>query len=362
MKDEQLARTVFETLAEAPEPPSRVDLECAVTAGRRRVWARRGFATGASALVLCMMVGGAGYAMTHRPGRHDLRRDAPPAATASPSPAHPTAFDPLVESVTAGYLPARLTDRVVEISRTRYLIDARDPYSPGSGPLPEITVSVFPGRIEQGPDRPHHERFRSAPAVNGHRASWVLGGVPTLRWEYAPDSYAEVAVSMPGTDQSAIARRVAASVRFGQHTPVRLPFRLSSLPTGLRPARTSVEVGGPKHGWDVQVEFSDEPGSVDPKTRLAHSLMIHSYVSDYTVGDAKDGSPNTRIHAHPSQQSSTSTSAALAFDDVDGRYVGLDAAGKPVVAALGPAGLPGLFRRMIFAGKDPADWPTDPLG
>lgn len=99
---------------------------------------------------------------------------------------------------------------------------------PGEGVM-QCTVEVFsPGRGD-----PHEGRTDRVPVtVNGRPAFWAeLGSAPTVAgvsWEYAPGAFA---LMNCGSSDPADDVAWAARVRF-EPVPVRLPFRLRSLPDG----------------------------------------------------------------------------------------------------------------------------------
>jgi hypothetical protein len=66
-------------------------------------------------------------------------------------------------------------------------------------------------------------------------------GVPSIGWEYAPDSWALVQYPaksgvMTPPDVREILMSMATAVRFDRTTPLRVPFRIGYLPADMRPS------------------------------------------------------------------------------------------------------------------------------
>jgi hypothetical protein len=83
----------------------------------------------------------------------------------------------------------------------------------------------------------------------GDTACQCSGQAPTpgIAWEYAPDSWALVQYTPPGTSPGSVApadvrevlTRMAKAVRFDRTTPVPVPYKVGYLPAGLRPRPTA---------------------------------------------------------------------------------------------------------------------------
>lgn len=117
MLDEQNMGALMHEEASAPAPESTVDIGRALRVGRRRRRTRLAASGSVAALTAVALVGG--VAAVHalaRVGEPDERLGS--AQTASPRPAAPAAFNPLVRSVDVGYLPTGLSERHLTINAT----------------------------------------------------------------------------------------------------------------------------------------------------------------------------------------------------------------------------------------------------
>jgi len=97
--------------------------------------------------------------------------------------------------------------------------------------------------------------------------------VPTLVWEYAPDSWAVVQVSW-SKDPLVGAQLVADHVRIGEHQQLRIPFKLGWVPDGL--------VVGGAHDQMVGLSDATPAKTADCTTASCGSAMS---VSVYLPGD-----------------------------------------------------------------------------
>jgi hypothetical protein len=255
--DETGVQTMLRRLADTAAPPARIDVGRAIRDGRRgKRWrqARIGgsvLAAGAAA--------GAAIALLVVPGNRaaGLPPAAPvtarPAQTLAPMPATvPARFDPLVPYASFGWLPGGYalgdTDRTEASSTTRdvqliadhgtTLIDL-DVHAKGAcwhtGPasLPAVYCSNPLGG--NGPDT----AVSRAPDVRGRPAFWAVsyreGGGGALVWEYAPGAWAAVEMlngksAPPTAAERPLLSRVAATVRYGQSTPLAFPYWVTGLP------------------------------------------------------------------------------------------------------------------------------------
>jgi hypothetical protein len=117
MLDEQNMGALMHEEASAPAPESTVDIGRALRVGRRRRRARLAASGSVAALTAVALIGGvAAVHMVARVGAPDQRLGS--ARTASPRPAAPAAFNPLVRSVDVGYLPTGLSERHLTINAT----------------------------------------------------------------------------------------------------------------------------------------------------------------------------------------------------------------------------------------------------
>ncbi len=115
MLDEQNMGALMHEEASAPAPDSTVDIGRALRVGRRRRRVRLAASGGVAALTAVALIGGvAAVRGLARVGEPDQRLRS--AQTASPRPAAPAAFNPLVRTVDVGYLPTGLPERHLTIN------------------------------------------------------------------------------------------------------------------------------------------------------------------------------------------------------------------------------------------------------
>jgi hypothetical protein len=167
-------------------------------------------------------------------------------------------------------------------------------------PIPEHGGVGLPTEPEEHPTAP----------INGH-AAWCIAekGVAdschALKWQYRPDSWAEVAYAGAlGPDEAsaaAVARRVAGSVSLTANEPVRLPFRLSGQAAKLYVLETMV--GPPsdaaKISWAAGVTLTDgKGGSYGENVRI----IVHGVPGRM----AKDRPANATVDGHQARRAENS--------------------------------------------------------
>jgi hypothetical protein len=298
---ESQVRALFNQLAEGETGPPRVDTQLLLRRGRARLRWRRACVAGApvlaaattAAVVLVMAVG--------------PFRVGPGAVAAGGGPAAPRQFDPVIPSVSFGWLPAGESLYSGETRPTQAFLAAGP-----RGSLPQWGLNVYaraqcrfapsPGALQcpyQGLDATAAQ-FKStgrAPAVDGHRAFWARA---SLVWQYARDGWA--ALTWPGsapgvrtprqvtvtTQREAI--KIAGHVRFGAATtPLLFPAQLSGLA-----AR-----------WQISDVY------YEPYARVlrAESYMLTTPTSRYLrhVGDLGVWTNAPYIEIHPAPRSGTCT-------------------------------------------------------
>ena len=286
--DEAGVRALLARVADDPAPPSRVDIAAARQRGRRRIRRHRAALAAAplaaAAAVALVVSGVIPASLGHGRGSRQ------------PGPTVPASrFNPVLPYAAFGWLPAGFTtaagtgmggtDQTSTLSATLTVGDR------ATGRLLTLTVHAAGACRRTGPLRermlaqhgrrtsfvkltfPHGLSCRDgigntnkiplpapAPEVRGGTAFYLLGG--GLAWEYAPDSWAQLApgtmiVGMtalrtyqaaagwengaiigdfPTTVESEatvqLIAKVAASVRYGSRAPIVFPFQLAALPAG----------------------------------------------------------------------------------------------------------------------------------
>lgn len=353
--------------------PSSVDLERALRDGRRTIRRRQVAGVLAAACAALTVVGGAttlvdlpttgrGHplpeAVADRPGWTETTD----AGSAQPPERAPQAFDPSLRYAAFGWLPAGLTDWSVTTGRDGYTTSASGPASPGGKTEP---ASVVLRLVTAGHDivLTQTDNFVTAPGVTtgwsevtpaepllGRTARWN-GRATTgphsaaLRWQYAPDAWAEVIVSnLGGGDARTVARRVAEQIRYGVDERLQLPYRLpSGLPEGLRPATLALTSSG-SSGWSARAGYGASRTSSGD-----WPLTVIVIPRSSTHGDGPIAEPDTTIDGLPARRTPMSDGGTgLQVYGLHGRlYVEL-ATHDAATTALFPAGVDGLFRATIF--------------
>jgi hypothetical protein len=360
---ESQVRALFDQIAEGEASPSRVDTQLAIRRGRARLRWRRACLAGTPVVAAAAAIAIAALAVTASPVR--------PAST---GPAAPRQFNPLVASVTFGWLPAGQSLLAGGITRTESYMDAGtagpgwslDVYARGQCQL----TGPASGLNCPGPKMRFSLR---APDVTGHRAFWTG---PGIAWQYARGGWAWL--SIPAANLGAVlhdkvlmhnALKIASHVRYDATTQLRFPARLSGLPSQWRINNTYYEADAgllradqyllttgssrfhPHVGdlgvWTdapyIQVRPAPRHGTCTPHDPASQNTqeVINGYrvvLKRMPIG----GLPHTELcGAH-----------------ADGLWFDIEEFGAH--PSLGAASL---FRRhMRLLGTNPANWATNPLG
>ncbi|MFD0732055.1 hypothetical protein [Planotetraspora mira] len=342
-------------LAAIASSPSR-----AVKTGRGLREIRRMLLAGAAAAVA------AAVAVATQVGVHPGSVDVRP-TTLHPLPAADADYtDLLVERASFGWLPDGLHANGYGIDRQyqdAFTITAIRP-----GTRSGVTL-IDHGRGKE-PDLPHlpggvpGKRIPATP-VNGHYAYWTFApdenGQSTfeLRWQYAPDSWAELAgngLHGSSAELTTMAYKIAESVRFGGTRPIALPLHVDGVPGGLTPTTAGLNNGAFD---EVSVGLSFlEPG--------ASILEISMIKTDGTIGTGvpdEQGAilglprPNTKLNGHPAYR----TPRFVYVYGVNGFDVSISATGAILAKLNETGGVSGLFLRTTVLGTDEAQWTTKPV-
>jgi hypothetical protein len=359
---ESQVRALFDQIAEGEASPSRVDTQLAVRRGRARLRWRRACLAG-TPVVAAATVAVVALAVAASPVR-----------PAGGGPAAPRQFNPLVASVTFGWLPAGQSLLAGGITRTESYMDAGktgpdwslDVYTRGQC---QLTGSA------SGLNCPGSKLGLSgrAPDVAGHRAFWTG---PGIAWQYSRGGWAWL--SIPAPNLSAVlhskdllhqALKIASRIRYDASTPLTFPARLSGLSSRWRISNAYYEA-------DARLLRADQ------YMLTTGSSRFHPHVGDLGVWtDAP------YIQVHPSPRDGTCTPHDPASQNtqevINGYRVVLKRmpiGGLPHTELCGAhadglwfdieefgahpsLGAASLFRRhMRLLGTDPANWTTNPLG
>jgi hypothetical protein len=358
--NEDTVRTMLADVASVPQPPSRVSVEAALKAGRRRQRRARVRASGAAAAVGAMAAAGALTVPHFHLGAAPVSASQPAANTrpathlnqAAPAPA-PAQFSPLDLSANFGWLPSfwNEDEATITVTPTFTVVNLKDGQTLKVSPrgwypdasLYASTRGSFPGAATDP----------KAPAVNGQPAYWAGDGIT---WEYAPGAWAYLygAGNTQAPGGRALDEEIAGKVRFGQRQPLYTPFRLTrGVPAGWQVTRTdSAVTKGRPLVWELQIGpaakpqalfISDDPqaGACDllpPQSSLTADGIGWDYY--YTTGPEADQS-------------------ICATTRVDGRgYLNMYYYWRGHAQAVN---LATIVRSMSLLGQDPSGWTTRPI-
>ena len=375
-------RAIFEQMAGADQPPSRVSVPAAQRRGRALARRHRARAVASPVLAAGAVLG---IVLTGSLPAGLLGSGRPPAAgTGAVALA---SFSPLRPYVSLGWRPTsrpsqiNLDGRSAEISfsgrrgQPEWLIA----FSAGSC---RLAGRVLTCPAELGSPQPRRQHLgRVIGQVHGHPAYWLPGVFPLsvtirvsashptsmdshtkgadglLEWQYARGSWAKVAAPSPGT-----ALRIARAARFGPDVapPVRFPAQLTKVPAAWHVDSLTVTGTGASaseqylvtaSGAVLEVTFA--PGShsklacqyaVAPKhatTVINGYRVLTSHVTGWST-------PHSTVRNLPPWQ--------LCAPDADGVNVQMLLGSHPVI------GITSLFAHHLrLLGPDPANWTTRPI-
>jgi hypothetical protein len=363
--DEAGVRTLLSRLADAEPPPTRIELDLAIAAGRRgRRWrrVRAGasalLAAGAAVAVVIALVG-----PVRGPARGPAQR---PAQQVTGGAVVPARFNPLVPSAAFGWLPPgfQLASRGGARSGPEQLdLDAVN----GNQIMQLFLYPTGVCRVARAQTCSAYDTSQPvlsrAPDVNGHKAYWLL--TASLTWEYAPGAWAVVSwwySGSPwppaGTERAAVLR-VAASVRYGQTAPIKFPYWLSGL---AAPWRVSNVLYNLVAGRPVlqTLEISDGP---------ADSARTDSFDVDFTPAAhsdwscPQDGVQHVTVDGVAAVLEKSFGGSRVCIPDWRGLRMSVKVAfvEKSPPDPFGPRGVLALARKLHPIGPDPADWTADLL-
>jgi len=365
---EPQVRELFNQIADGEAGPSRVDTQLALRRGRARLRRRRVCLAGAP-VVAAATVAIVALAVAASPVR-----PAGQAAAAGGGPAAPRQFNPLVASVTFGWLPAGESLLSGGITRTESYMDA--------GPIgPDWSLDVYArGQCHltgsaSGLNCPQSKLQFSqrAPDVAGHRAFWTGAGIA---WQYARGGWAWLSIPVPNfsalrhdKDMQRKALKIARHVRYDATTPLMFPAQLSGLPSQWRIHNTYYEADAGLLRADQYMlttgssRFHPHVGDLGVWTDAPY-IQVHPAPRDGTCTPHDPASENTSeiingyrvvlkrmpIGGLPHQELCGAHADGLWFDIEEfGAHPSIDAAS--------------LFRQHLrLLGTNPANWTKNPIG
>lgn len=382
-------RVLFKRQAAVELPSAPVNIPAARRIGRARLLRRRAGAFGTPVLAAGAVVAVVLLAGLFTPGPR-------PPATTPGSPAAPKLFNPLVPYAAVTWYPYHPSQLGGSDLHSALLLRAssRSPaestevvlYAAGWCTLRSVSLSC--GSTAAG-TRAVMTVTGQAPEVQGHTAYWTRyagGNLAPLRprtgtpgilaFQYARGGWA--VVESTGTQADVL--RIAASMRYGQTSPLRFPFRLTGLPRAwsevLVASFTQAGPGAPGPTADLMLLGSP---ATQPGTAAHDTLMIltntqptqppHCSTSTVPVQPTQPDQPS-----QPSQPASCPSRVingyrvllntppspgkqTLVAPDAGGLYLYEETTGPD--APLSPASV--LAHHLQLLGPDPANWTTAPV-
>ncbi|WP_430499834.1 hypothetical protein ACQRWP_31485 [Micromonospora trifolii] len=368
MLDERQIGDLMLTEIESAERPSDVlDVERAMRTARRQ----RRLAQGAGAALLAAALTVGGLTVPDL-----LTADRPPAPAplgAAPVdgetglPVALTTVDPQRVYVRFGWLPDGMRDLQYQagllLSGPGVYLGASNGHTDDQRQF--VTVSLLPKGVE--PSAPQRDSGEPAVAGDSDRGPRLNGGDSVfasysgaekpeaiLRWQYAPDGWAQVRVFGTESDVRETATQVARSLRFGADT-VPMPATVAGVPANLRMINVSVsESLDQPRSWFAGWTWTPEPATAEPGRQRAHTLTVG--VSLYrNVTDPTDRAyvdPNTTLAGHQARFGGNNGNESLIVYDVNGANVSIDDS-----ALLPTGGTRALFPAVKLVAE-PVNWHT----
>jgi hypothetical protein len=392
IEEVDVARLMRAEVELAEEPSAVLNIERAMTAGRRQRRYARGAAAGLAVAALAVgavtvpsLVGpdrpsGSSMEMVGALAPLEPYTGKVPLPDSSRLPAVLKTVDPTVQYVRFGWLPAGLDGAQYQagllLSGTGVSL-----IGPAAGsPNPNwsgVAVGLYPAGVTPpapqvvGVDaRAPIVSTVSAPDVRGSAATFTQYDVDgtdqlCLRWRYAPDGWAEVRVApwASGQDAREIALHMAQKLVLSTTERTQLPSQVTGLAQNLHPILT--EVSGPltpgSRQWYASVTYSAEVSNTDPEMQRAKTLQV-SFSPDFQTNGKSQAEllskeplpPNTTIDGHQAyftRGGDPDWLESLSVYDVQGLTVRIDGARGTV----DKQGTKGVFQRLDLASVTP-DW------
>ncbi|MET7951657.1 hypothetical protein [Micromonospora sp. NPDC005324] len=391
IEEVDVARLMRAEVESAEGPSDVLNIERAMIIGRRQRWYAPG--AGAALAVAALAVGAVtvpGLVAPDRPSAPSLELVgalAPlqpytgqvPAPASSRIPAALKTVDPTVQYARFGWLPSGLDSVQYQAGLllsgpgvTLIGHAAGSPNTSWSG----VSVNLYPeGVTPAAPQvvgidgRAPTVSTAPAPDVRGAAATFTQYDVDgtdqlSLRWQYAPDGWAEVRVAPWATGQDAreIALHVAQKLTFSATERVRMPAQITDVPQNLRPILT--DVSGPLTSkgwrWHTFIEYSAESPAADPGVQRAKTLNVgfspYSEMTDEIRAELNGKEPlqpNTTIDGHQAHFTSGGDpdwNESLTVYNVQGLTVSID--GQR--GTLAEHGTKALFQQLDLTGATPS--------
>ena len=323
---------------EDPLPPSEVDIDRAIRAGRRRVrarWAGTGVLVAVVALLVPLLAlpGGSGSSVDP--------------ATSSQRPGEPADFDPMRRVVTVGDVPGIVAGSYTTARRWQRISVQRGHSGMGS------VIVYAPGRQVAGYDgdvlRP--ETGTPTEPVDGRPAYWVSRpSGDRLAWQWTDGAWAVVHFLDHEAEDEAnrdTARRIALAVRVGAGEPVTVPFTVPR-PASHQLVGTATQLRAPGDPF-VRTELLFGTDDLAGAGDYADALSVGVENGARVV--ALRGQANRTVDGHPAV---VDERKAIIFGITAGFAVDVGGVADPLAIARSV--------RLVPNPEDKSTWTARPLG
>jgi hypothetical protein len=371
--NEDTVRTLLAVVADVPEPVSRISVEKARKAGRRRQWTARVIGSGAAvavavagALIVPHVLPTAASASASGPaaGTRQAAQVTPSVQVKPVAPA-PAQFNPQVIPANFGWLPSFWNEEQASITVTPTLayVNLKDGQT-----LKVSARGWYPSDAEDGNfatvrgSYPRAATDPKAPPVNGQPAYWDKGDGGRLVWEYAPGGWAFLygTGNTSAPQDQVLVEEIASRVRFGQQS-LYTPFKVAQrLPAGWQVTETdSIVTNGRALVWQLSAGPAANPNALsisnDPKNLGTQCGVAEpsAQQSDLTVGGFQMVSYYASGTGQNGYQSLCSKTPVN-----NGGYLSMEYYWRDHNQAFN---LASLARSMTFLGTNPAGWSTQPI-
>jgi hypothetical protein len=381
-------RVLFKRQAASELPPAHINIPAARRTGRARLLRRRAGVFGtpvlaAAAVIAVVLLTGLFAAGPRQP------------SNTTGNPAAPKLFNPLVPYATVTWYPYRpsllggsdLHTALTLTASSRSPAEATEVVLYAAGWCTLQSASLSCGSTAAG-TRAQMTVSGPAPDVQGHAAYWtryaggnlarlrpLAGTRETLAFQYARGGWA--LVESTGTPADLLS--IAASVRYGQTSHLRFPFRLTGLPQAWSEVLLAQFT---RAGPGAQAPTEDQLVLGSPATRPG--TAPHDTLTIYTNTRTAQGpqcSTSTRAVTGPDKgQTRTSPPASCPSQVINGYRVFLNTPPSPGKQTLFAPDAGGLYlyeqttvpdaplspssvlaHHLQLLGPDPANWTTAPV-
>jgi hypothetical protein len=362
---------VLDNLTSQPPPSRVIDLDLAITNGRRLRRRRRAVLGTTIVAVLMAILPAVG--VTLRQVTHRDRSQSPVdvnTTDVAPGPsAAPTRFDPLRLWLSPGWIPENTSSRFQKITPNRQELS----YSSYSGlelhailysagvPLGQLRYASVGDFGEQGElSSPRPKSRTPGPSVGGQVATWYGTGA-NLVWQWAPNAWAEVFVSKSDSAPDNIrdiATRYATALRTDVTEQVRVPFAMMRPPSPLSLVGSFISHENGR--YEGRLTFSDQDGPFESGIGKACHLEIAVANDPIVEGDPVTEHSNATISGSLAKINYESSSGKIVVFDVAGHVEYLIVADDALVRHLDKDQAVALLESIVITAST-GEWTSDPI-